>query len=583
MAFDGFVVRALQQELNSKLQNARLDKIYQPEPDELLLLLHSASGVYRLTLSANASIPRITLSEDAKENPMVAPMFCMLLRKHFTSAHLLRITQPSLERMLTFEFETRNELGDKVVKSIIVEIMGRHSNIIVTDEFGRVLDSIKRIDFSVSSKRQILPGLPYEMPPAQDKKDPTQLSLAGLLEALADVSETEPLDKAILSRFQGISPLVAREIVFLSFARTDVLCKDVPYTKRLDVATNIQKLLAQPFSPCYLVQAETGKLMEFSAIPITQYENSAILHSHDSMAELIAGFYAARTKKERMTRRSSDLTRLVSSQIERIAKKLTLQTAELSDTKNRETWRRYGELITANLYAIQKGDEHARVTDYFDETMPQITIPLDASLSPGENAQKYFKKYNKAKTAEAELLHQIALAREELTYLESVEEALSRAETLLELSQIGDELAGSGYIRRPKTAKKKEAPAEPVKLLTSDGFTLFAGKNNKQNDLLTTRLAHGRDLWFHTKNIPGSHVVLRFEPERPFTEEAIFEAASLAAFLSKASLSENVPVDYTEIKFVKKPTGAKPGFVIYTTNQTVYVTPKSIDSYKKYE
>ncbi len=578
MAFDGLVVRALALELSEKLNNARLDKVYQPEGDELLLAFHGPNGNYKLTLSANASIPRICLAEETKENPMVAPMFCMLLRKHLTSAHVTKVRQPGLERLLAIDLETRNELGDKVEKTLIIEIMGRHSNIILLDENGKVADSIKRIDFSVSSKRQILPGLPYELPPAQDKIDPLSCSLEELLAALPDESEPVCADKAILSAFLGISPLVAREISFRALGEADYQGA-LSYSQKLDIATTMQTLLAplkdgEP-TPCYLTDSQTDKLMEFSAVPITQYGASATLHSEDSMGILISRFYRERDKKEQMTRRSANLTKLVSNHIERCAKKLALQEAELADTERKEEWRQFGELITANLYQMEKGMENIRVQNYFDESLPMVTIPLDNTLTPAANAQKYYKKYTKAKTAAEELEKQMKAAREELAYLESVEEALARAENTALLAQIGDELAEEGYIRRngnPK--KKKDAPASPMELKTQDGFTLLIGKNNRQNDYLTCRLAQNKDLWFHTKNIPGSHGVLRYEQNRPFTDEAILEAAACVAYFSKAKESAQVPVDYTEIKNVKKPSGAKPGFVIYTTNQTVYVTPK---------
>ncbi|MBR5236566.1 MAG: NFACT family protein [Clostridia bacterium] len=581
MAFDGLVVQALARELNEKLAGARLDKIYQPEPDELLLAFHGPAGVFKVTLSANASIPRIALAEETKENPMVAPMFCMLLRKHLTSAHLLAVRQPALERLLAFDLETRNELGDRVCKSLVIEIMGRHSNIILVDENNRVADSIKRIDFSVSSKRQILPGLPYELPPAQDKANPLDCSLENFVHILTQKAGGTSCDRAILSTFQGISPLIAREIVFCAFGETDMPRENMSYGQILDLATTMHRMFAEikegNFAPCYLTDSQTDKLTEFSALPIRQYGTGANVHFEDSMGILISRFYKERDKKEQMIRKSAHLTKLVANHIERCAKKITVQKAELSDTEKMEEWRQYGELITANIYQIEKGASSVRVQNYFDDSLPMVVIPLDDTLSPAANAQRYYKKYNKAKTAAEMLQKQIELAQEELNYLDSVEEALQRADSSLVLTQIGDELAQQGYIRRPKEAKrKKEAPSAPTTLKTSDGFTLFVGKNNRQNDLLTCKMAQNKDLWFHAKNIPGSHVVMRFEPDRPFTNEAITQAASLAAFFSKGADSDKVPVDYTEIKNVKKPAGAKPGFVIYTTNQTAYVTPQNI-------
>ncbi len=581
MAFDGLVVQALARELNQKLAGARLDKIYQPETDELLLAFHGPAGVFKVTLSANASIPRIALAEETKENPMVAPMFCMLLRKHLTSAHLLAVRQPALERLLTFDLETRNELGDRVCKSLVIEIMGRHSNIILVDENGRIADSIKRIDFSVSSKRQILPGLPYELPPAQDKANPLTCRLEDFITILTEKAEGTSCDRAILSAFQGISPLIAREIVFRAFGETDVPRENMTYGQTLDLATTMHQMFAEikegKFAPCYLTDRQTEKLTEFSAIPIRQYGTGAHVHFEDSMGILISRFYKERDKKEQMTRRSAHLTKLVANHIERCAKKINLQKAELADTEKMEEWRQYGELITANIYQLEKGASSIRVQNYFDETLPMVVIPLDNTLSPAANAQRYYKKYNKAKTAADMLQKQMELAQQELAYLESVEEALQRADSSAALAQIGDELAEQGYIRRPKEAKrKKDAPSQPATLKTDDGFTLFVGKNNRQNDFVTCKLAQNKDLWFHAKNIPGSHVVMRFEPDRPFTNEAITQAAALAAFFSKAGTSHKVPVDYTEIKNVKKPAGAKPGFVVYTTNQTAYVTPRDI-------
>ena len=378
MAFDGLVVRALAHELNQKLTGARLDKVYQPESDELLLAFHGDGGVYKVTLSANASIPRIALTDKTKENPMVAPMFCMLLRKHLTSAHLLAVRQPGLERMLCFDLETRNELGDRVVKTLIIEVMGRHSNIILTDENGKVADSIKRIDFSVSSKRQILPGLPYEMPPAQDKTDPLTCGIDGYMQALSNIDETERLDKAILSRFQGISPLIAREIAFRALGETDAFCGEASYSRLLDVATVMQQFFAPiitgNFNPCCLSDHETGKLMEFSAVPILQYGEAAEIHHEASMGALVNHFYHERDRRERMTRRSADLMRIVTTHIERSAKKLERLNCELTDTEQKEQWRQYGELITANIYQIKKGMENIR-------TIKNTTKPKPLHLS----------------------------------------------------------------------------------------------------------------------------------------------------------------------------------------------------------
>lgn len=590
MALDGVAVCALVKEFNEKLVGLRIDKIYQPEHDEIHITLHGFGNNYRLLLTANANVARACFTDEAKPNPVQPPMFCMLLRKHLGAGKIVSVNQPGFERVIEFCVETYNELGDVVIKTLVAELMGRHSNIILVDENGRVADSIKRVDFSVSTVRQILPGIIYEAPPAQNKMNPAEIGTAEILEVLKSASEGEKLDRVLLSAFVGVSPLIAREISFKALGTSDVYMSELDFSKQLDVATEMYNLFGMVregnFSPCVLTNKESGKLLEFSPVDILQYGELAQKEQADSFAYLADRFYRERDKKEHMAHRAAHLVKLVATNIERCAKKLQLQQKELNDTQKKEKWQQYGELITANLYRIEQGAENVVVDNYFEEGMPEISIPLDTRLSPSANAQKYYKKYNKAKSAEQELTRQIALAQSELEYLETVEEELAKATSEADLSEISDELAEQGYIRRvQKDKKSKQKISSPMEFITSDGFIVLVGRNNKQNDILTLKTARGADLWFHTKNIPGSHTLLVHEHGKEFTDRAILEAAQLAAFYSKAKESANVPVDYTLIKNVKKPAGSKPGFVIYTTNQTAYVTPpENVDKFcKKYK
>ncbi|MBR5156400.1 MAG: NFACT family protein [Clostridia bacterium] len=587
MALDGVAVCALVKEFDEKLVGLRIDKIYQPEHDEIHITLHGFGNNYRLLLTANANVARACFTEDSKPNPTQPPMFCMLLRKHLGAGKISAVHQPGFERVIEFCIETYNELGDIVVKTLVVELMGRHSNIILVDENGRVADSIKRVDFSVSTVRQILPGIVYEAPPAQDKMNPIKVGTSEILEVLKAAPDGEKLDRVLLSSFVGVSPLIAREISYRALGTSDIYMSELDFSKQLDVATKMYNLFSDisqgKFSPCVLINKETEKPIEFSPVDIMQYGDLSQKEYTDSFANLADRFYKERDKKERMAHRAAHLVKLVATNIERCAKKLHLQQKELNDTQKKEKWQQYGELITANIYRIEQGAESVVVQNYFEEEMPEVSIPLDVRLSPSANAQKYYKKYNKAKTAEQELTRQIELAESELGYLETVEEELEKAVSEADLSEIADELAEQGYIRRvQKDKKNKQKISSPMEFVTSDGFCVVVGRNNKQNDALTLKTARGADLWFHTKNIPGSHTLLVHEHDREFTDKAILEAAQLAAFYSKAKESANVPVDYTLIKNVKKPAGSKPGFVIYTTNQTAYVTPpKDVDSFIK--
>lgn len=575
MAMDGFSVSALKHEIGEILIGSKVDKIQQTERDELLISFFGPCGGRKLRFTANAAVARVCFTEDKKQSPKTAPLFCMLLRKHLSGAKLLEVRQPNFERVLEFVFEGLDEFGDLCQKKLIAELMGRHSNIILTGKEDRIIDAIKHIDYSISSVRQILPGLTYMCPPPQEKANPMACNLQEVVEILQAADGKEKIDRAVLSCFRGVSPLVAREICHLAFHTCDKYIGELDYLEVLELATAANTVFKQVqeknFFPCYLLQNE--KPFEFCAIRISQYGETTETVSTGSMSDAVESFYRVRDKKERIAQKSAKLVKLVSNNIERCAKKLALQTAELDDTKHMETYRKYGELLTANLYRMQQGDKAVVVEDYYDETCPSVTIPLDVQLTPSENAQRYYKKYNKAKAAKEALTEQIKKAQTELFYLESVEEALALAETSEELSEIGEELFEQGYLKRSEQGKKKQKIAKPMEFTTPDGFTVLVGKNNRQNDMLTFKMAKNADLWFHTKDIHGSHVILCYEHGKAFTDEAILSAACLAAKYSKASESSQVPVDYTQVKFVKKPSGAAPGMVIYTDQKTVYVTP----------
>ena len=577
MAMDGVSVAALTYEISRVLVGSKVDKIQQTEPDELLISFFGPCGGKKLRLTANAAVSRVCFTEDRKQSPKTAPLFCMLLRKHISGFKLISALQPDFERVIELTFEGLDEFGDVVQRKLIAELMGRHSNIILTAE-DKIIDSIKHIDFSVSSVRQILPGLVYACPPSQNKKNPMECTLGDVLETLKAADEKEKTDKAVLSSFRGISPLVAREICHLAGVGSDRFMGQLSYDEVLELATAantmFKSIKENAFSPCFLISKETDKPFEFCAAEITQYGETAESVQTETMSEAVESFYRERDKKERMAHKSARLVKLISTNIERCAKKIALQTAELDDTKHMETYKKYGELITANLYRIKQGEKIALVEDYYEEDCPTVSIPLDTRLSPADNAQRYYKKYNKAKTAKEALAEQMEKAEKELAYLESVEEMLTLAETAEDLSEISEELYEEGYIKRSEQGKKKKALSKPMELYTSDGFRVLVGKNNRQNDQLTLKTAKNADLWFHTKDIHGSHVILCYEHENPFTDTAIIEAARLAAKYSKAKFSENVPVDYTLVKHVKKPSGAAPGMVIYTDQKTVYVTPQ---------
>ena len=560
MALDGAFLHCLREELWQRLQDTRVDKIHQPSREELVFAMRGKSGSEKLYFCARVNAPRVQLIDTTPENPASPPPFCMLLRKRLTGAKLVAIRQFGLERALYFDFDTFNELGDPVRLTLAAELMGRHSNLILIGEEERVVDAVKRVDLSMSSSRPILPGIPYALPPSDGlRQDALLTSAAHIADAVR--ASGLPVDKALQSGVQGFSPLICREIAQL--AGDD----------RLQVAIEkVQAALRGERRMPYLIYRADGSPLEFSFLPITQDGLDAVGREATSFSALLTEFYAEKDAAERLRRYAHDITHTLTTATERLRRKLDNQRRELAESTKREQKRLYADLINANLHAIPKGAASVELMNYYDENAAMLSVPLDPSLSAVRNAQKYYKEYRKAKTAEEVLQQQIALGEEELVYLESVADALSRAAGTQELEELRRELEQSGYLRAKKEKRRAPQPTKPLTFTSDDGFTIQVGRNNVQNDRLTLRTAKGSDWWFHTKNIPGSHTVILTDGVMP-PETTLMQAAILAATHSKAAASAQVPVDYTQIKHVKKPSGAKPGMVIYENNRTVYVTP----------
>ena len=580
MPLDAICLGAVTYELNEVLAGCRVEKVYQPDRDEIVLQTRGQGGAKRLLISIAAGAARVHFIDAARENPAAPPMFCMLLRKHVQGAKIAAIVQPAVERMLTIELDTTDEMGVPCKKHLICELMGKHSNVILCGEDNRIIDAMRRIDGDLSGKRQVLPGLFYRMPPAQDKHDPFSLSGAGLAAAVTQADGEQPLDRFLLGQLLGFSPLLCRELSYR--ATGDVAARigmlSAAQRERLgqvydDFITYVQEKRWKPF---LLTKAENGTVFDFTFLPVTQYEGLMTVSQADSFSALLAAFYERKGKVERMARRSADLHKTVTNARDRLARKLAAQQRELDATQNREQYKRMGDLITANLYQLEKGMNKATVVDYYAEDCPEVEITLDVRLTPQQNAQRYFKLYNKAKTAETVLTQQIEQGKADLEYLESVLVSLGEAESERDLSQLREELTQTGVLSNKQTRNKKlrakPVQAKPFHYRTSDGFEVFAGKNNLQNDLLTLKTAFKSDIWFHTQKTHGSHVILVTDGREP-TDQAMTEAAMIAAYHSKARQSSRVPVDYTPVRQVKKPAGAKPGMVIYHVYQTAYVTP----------
>lgn len=578
MPLDAVCLRAVLSEIDQRIAGGRVEKVYQPDREEIVLQIRGGRGPCRLLLSAAAGAPRIHLIQQNRENPASPPMFCMLLRKHIQGAKIVSLTQPSLERMAVLELDTTDEMGVPVKRYLIAELMGKYSNLILKGEDDRIIDAIRRVDGDISGKRQILPGLFYRLPPAQQGKvDPFSVSGAGLAAAVAGASGEIGLDKWLLSSFFGLSPLLCRELAYRATGETGKPVSLLTEEDRAalcrvfgDFITYLREDRAQP----YLLLRDKA-VFDFSCLPITQYENLVQTEVLPDFSALLAAFYEKKGQTERMHRKAGDMLRTVTAARDRLVRKLAAQRQELQKTYDRDRYKRQGELISANFYQLEKGMATARVIDYYDPACPEVEITLDLRLTPQQNAQRYFKFYQKAKTAEQMLSEQIEAGERELDYLESVLAAIDEAENEADLGQLREELTQTGVLshRQQRGARRsKPARSAPYEYRTSDGFSVWAGKNNLQNDLLSMKTAFKSDIWFHTQKIHGSHVILVTDGRTP-TDQAMTEAAIIAAYHSKARTSSGVPVDYTEVRNLKKPSGAKPGFVIYHVYQTAFVMP----------
>lgn len=576
MALDGAFLRHIKQELEEKLLGARVDKIHQPNREEVLVAFRTREAAYKVLFSARANSARVHFTAIPLENPKQPPMLCMLLRKKLQGAKLVAIRQPELERLLHFDFDCINELGDHVTLTLTMEIMGRYSNIILTDEEGKIVDALKRVDAEMSSQRLVLPGLSYHLPPPQNKLCPLATSSQQVVEALNALPKDMELSKGYLAVLQGVSPIVCRELAHQVGRGRELTVKTMDEEQVFragffyqQMRDTVEAVSGKPF----MAASPQGKPMDFSFLEIHQYGTAAVVKEAESFSQLLDEFYRERDKQERMRVREQDLLKLLSTHSERLSRKINAQRGELEQCADRDGLRVAGDLISAHMYQMEKGAESVEIPDFYQEGSPLVRIKLDPALTPSQNAQKYYKEYRKAKTAEEKLTEQIELAGKELEYLESVLDALARAETERDLAEIRAELQEQGYLRKLRSKKEKPAAVSaPMKFTTSDGFTVLVGRNNRQNDRLTLKTANNNDIWFHTKNIPGSHTVLVTQGREP-TETAMEEAALLAAQHSRAKDSSQVPVDYTQIRYVSKPQGAKPGMVIYVNYKTLYVTP----------
>ena len=573
MALDGIFLRHIKNEIISEALGARVNQIYQPNRDELVLVLRTFEGAKKLLLSSRANSPRVNFCVKTPVNPAQPPMFCMLLRKRLGGGKLVNVRQEGCDRVLFLDFECTNELGDLEVLSIVCEIMGMYSNLIVINrDTGVIVDALKRVDLTVSSRRFVLPNIRYELPEPQNKLNILVHTPEEILAAAKNLEAEMPLSKALLRVIEGISPIVARELEFRVMEGATNRVEGV-LTDKLTERLGELKSLTESCSgkPC-VVYREDGRPMDFCFMPVLQYGGYLKAEETDGFSATVDGFYEERDARERMRVKSHSLQKLLSNLIDRTSRKINKQRAELSQCGNREQLRICGDLLHANLYRIERGAEYADVENYYDENGAVMRIKLNPAISPAANAQRYYKEYQKAKTAETVLAEQIEKGQAELEYLESVADAVNRSDSERELSQIREELTEQGYLRQPRGKQQKLQKLPPKEYTTSDGFTVLVGRNNRQNDLLTLKTASKTDLWFHTKDIHGSHVILKTDGRQP-GEKALLEAARLAAYHSKARESSNVPVDYTLVKYVSKPAGAKPGMVIYVNNKTLYVDP----------
>ena len=559
MPLDAICLSALTAELGEKLEGAKIDKVQQPERDMLILSLRGRSGNFRLLLAAGAGNARVHITGESMENPAEPPMFCMLLRKHLVGARIASLEQPDHERMLALELDTRDEMGDLSRKKLVVEMIGRSANVILVGADGRIIDCMRRMDFAGDAERRLLPGMIYRLPPKQNKTDFFSSNSEIRRALIAGADREMPVDKWLLDSFSGLSPLICREMAFRCGGSFDTL------PEQLDALHDT--VIAGDFTPYMLLDGD--KPRDFSFMPIRQYGDSMKGESFDSFSALLDAFYARRDRAERQRRRSHELSRSIKTLRDRLVRKLAGQTEELQRTTGRDEIRKNAELITANMYRLKKGDRELLCEDYYQPDCPEVKIPLDPLKTPQQNAAAMYKEYNKLNAAEEHLTVLIDQGEKQLDYLNSVLEELSRAETEKDISDIRRELMETGYMKKARGAKPERIKAQaPLRFVSDDGLEILIGRSNTQNDELTTKLARRTDYWLHTQKVHGSHVIVRCDGLEP-PETTLEQAASLAVYYSQGRDSGKVPVDYTMVRFVRKPSGAMPGKVIYTDYKTL--------------
>jgi len=563
MPLDAICLQAVVNEISPALIGSRIEKIQQPARDQLVLLLR---GNRRLFLCANPNQPRIHMTEQLRDNPSQPPMFCMLLRKHIGNGRIVAVEQSPLERVVTLAIEATDEMGEQSRFSLILEAMGRNTNLILTDKENRIVDCLRRVDLEMSQVRQVLPGLFYELPPKQEKCDPLTVTEDEFFRLLRD---GESAEQQLTAKFTAISPLIAREIVYAAHGDSDSCVVDDLLWRSF--ARWQESVKSKNFTPNVLLRQ--GKPFDFTYQSIAQYGSYGESVAQESFSTLLDTFYSRREQAERVKQRGQELVKAATNARDRVRRKIALREKEYAQTQDRETLRIRGELITANLYRMERGQRVLEAQNYYEEDCPTVEIPLDVRLSPQENAAKYFKQYNKAKTAEKMLTELITAGREELQYLESVLQELQLAESEQDFMDIRAELEAGGYLRKQgKKGGSFQRPSKPREFRSTAGLRILVGRNNRQNDRLTTKDAQKWDLWLHTQKIHGSHVILCTDGVEP-DEQSILEAAQIAAYFSQGREGDKVAVDYTPVKFVKKPAASRPGMVIYTTYKTMYVTP----------
>jgi len=575
MALDGAFLYAIKSETES-LIGGRVEKVHQPSREEIIISLRTRQGSHKIMISANAGSARVHITKLTVDNPNTPPMFCMLLRKHLGSGKLIAVRQDGLERILFLDFECVNELGDVVTVTLACEIMGRCSNLIIINQEGNVIDSIKRVDEEMSRERMVLPGMKYSLPPRSERLNFLSAKREEIVNALKNANSGE-LSKVLIRVFEGISPILAREWSFYA-GKGEYITSEEITDEQIDrlifIINQTKNALIENKCTFTAVMDKEDILKDFSFIRTEQFGNLMITKELPSASELLDYFYAERDRSARIKQRANDLFRLLVNLTERTSKRISVQRDELIECKNKDALKLYGDLVSANMYRIQKGDEVLIAENFYDENMPQVEIKLDIMKTPSQNAQYYYNEYKKSITAEQKLAEQIEKGEEELAYLDSVFDALTRASTNSDISQLRLELSEQGYIKHSTQKGKPPKALPPVEYKSSDGYCILVGRNNKQNDQLSLKFAEKSDIWLHTQGITGSHVIICTDGATP-PDKTIEEAAIIAAVNSKGKSSNLVPVDYCLARYVKKPSGAKPGKVIFTNYQTAFVKPDS--------